>query len=79
MGISGNSLRTRGYTKAQIEKIGHTIIFLVNGMQPLYKTKLLKLTYLLDEFSVAKLGLPFWASNIKYGRPDLSPAIFTKN
>lgn len=47
------------YTPEQIDKIGNTIIYLTNHIQPLYKTKLLKLLYLLDEFSVKKYGIPF--------------------
>lgn len=47
------------YTPDQIEKIGNTIIYLAGHIQPLYKTKLLKLLYLLDEFAVKKYGIPF--------------------
>lgn len=47
------------YTPDQIEKIGNTIIYLAEHIQPLYKTKLLKLLYLLDEFAVKKYGIPF--------------------
>jgi uncharacterized phage-associated protein len=47
------------YTSEQIDKIGNSIIYLTNHIQPLYKTKLLKLLYLLDEFSVKKFGIPF--------------------
>lgn len=47
------------YTPDQIEKIGNTIIYLTERIQPLYKTKLLKLLYLLDEFLVKKYGVPF--------------------
>lgn len=47
------------YTPDQIEKIGNTIIYLTERIQPLYKTKLLKLLYLLDEFAVKKYGIPF--------------------
>ncbi len=47
------------YTPEQIDKIGNTIIFLADRIKPLYKTKLLKLLYFLDEFSVKKHGIPF--------------------
>jgi uncharacterized phage-associated protein len=47
------------YSPDQIDKIGNTIIYLCNHIRPLYKTKLLKLLYLLDEFSVKKYGIPF--------------------
>jgi len=59
MPVKGNPLQTRGYTRDQIDKIGHTIVFLAKAIQPLYKTKLLKLIYLLDEISVVKQGIPF--------------------
>jgi uncharacterized phage-associated protein len=60
MPISGINRRYRGYTKEQIEKIGNAIIFLANGMGMLYKTKLLKLIYILDEISVSRQGIPFF-------------------
>ena len=47
------------YTPEQIDKIGNTIIYLAERIKPIYKTKLLKLLYLLDEFSVKKHGIPF--------------------
>ena len=48
-----------GYTTDSINKIGNTVIFLATNMQPLSKTKLLKLLYLLEEFSVKKYNIPF--------------------
>src|SRR6266542_2849953 len=48
-----------GYTRDDINKIGNTIIFLAEKMQLLSKTKLLKLLYLLEEFSVKKYHAPF--------------------
>ena len=56
--------RYRGYTQQQVEKIGNAIIFLANGIGMLYKTKLLKLVYLLDEISVSRQGIPFF--NLEY-------------
>lgn len=47
------------YSPDQIDKIGNAIIYLTEHIQPLYKTKLLKLLYLLDEFLVKKYGVPF--------------------
>lgn len=47
------------YTPDQIDKIGDTVIYLSDKIKPLYKTKLLKLLYFLDEFSVKKHGIPF--------------------
>ncbi|MBS1665590.1 MAG: SocA family protein [Bacteroidetes bacterium] len=60
MPISGVNRRYKGYTKQQVEKMGHAIIYLANGMGMLYKTKLLKLVYLLDEISVSRQGIPFF-------------------
>jgi uncharacterized phage-associated protein len=57
MGCNINSVHQ--YTPDQIDKIGNTIIYLTERIQPLYKTKLLKLLYLLDEFLVKKYGVPF--------------------
>jgi uncharacterized phage-associated protein len=54
-----NSNSVHQYTPDQIDKIGNTIIYLTEHIQPLYKTKLLKLLYLLDEFLVKKYGVPF--------------------
>src|ERR1700733_4323605 len=65
MNLSQADIRLKGYTKEQIAKIGNTIIFLVKGIPPLYKTKLLKLIYLLDEFSIVRSGIPFLALNYK--------------
>jgi uncharacterized phage-associated protein len=65
MPISGSSRRQRGYTKQQVDKIGNAIIFLANGMEILYKTKLLKLIYLLDEISVSRQGIPFFSLEYK--------------
>ena len=48
-----------GYTTDSINKIGNTVVFLAQKMQPLSKTKLLKLLYLLEEFSVKKYNIPF--------------------
>jgi len=47
------------YSEDQIEKIGNTIVFLVENISSLSKTKILKLLYLLDEFSVRRNGVPF--------------------
>jgi uncharacterized phage-associated protein len=60
----GCNLNHHQYTAEQIDKIGNTIIYLTNSIQPLYKTKLLKLLYFLDEFSVKKFGIPFL--NLEY-------------
>jgi len=52
------------YSKTQLQKIGHTIIYLSYGISGLTKTKLLKLLYILDELSIKKSGIPFL--NLKY-------------
>lgn len=54
-----------------IEKIGNTIIFLADRIEDLSKTKLLKILYLLDEFSIKEFGLPFL--NLKYEVWQLGP------
>jgi uncharacterized phage-associated protein len=49
-----------GYTKSEIDKIGNTIIYLRNRIgDHLSKTKIIKLLYFLEEFSVKKYGRPF--------------------
>ncbi len=52
------------YDTVQLEKIGHTVIYLSQKIPSLSKTKLLKLLYILDEISIKKSGLPF--VNLKY-------------
>jgi uncharacterized phage-associated protein len=59
------------YTKDQLAKIGNAIIFLCERMQPLSKTKLLKLIYLIEELSVKKYGMPFF--NIRFDVWKLGP------
>jgi len=46
-----------GFT-ANLEKIVNVILFLAKEVQPLYKTKLIKLLYLADEQSVKDIGVP---------------------
>lgn len=52
------------YSEEQLNKIGNTVVFLAEKIPNLSKTKLLKLLYILDEFSIKKSGLPFF--NITY-------------
>jgi len=59
-----NNLTYIKYSTDQLEKIGHTIIYLSENISQLSKTKLLKLLYILDEISIKKSGLPF--INLKY-------------
>lgn len=56
------------YTKDQLEKIGNGIIYLAERIKPLYKTKLLKLLYLLDEGSVKRSGFPMFALDYRAWR-----------
>lgn len=44
---------------SHLDKIGNTIIFLADRINDLSKTKLLKILYLLDEFSIKQSGIPF--------------------
>jgi uncharacterized phage-associated protein len=58
-------IRLKGYTNEQLERLGNTILFLVEKIKPLYKTKLLKLIYLLDELSTFRNGVPFLGLDYK--------------
>ncbi len=53
------------YSQEQIDKIGNAVIYLSENTLYATKTKLLKLIYLLDEFSIKKTGLPFFNINYK--------------
>ena len=59
------------FSKDQLEKIGHTAIYLSSKIPQLSKTKLLKLFYILDEISIKKSGIPFL--NLKYKVWKLGP------
>ena len=52
------------YSQNQIDKLGNGLIYLIDkmGVQP--KTSLLKLVYILDEFSVKQRGFPMF--NLQY-------------
>lgn len=52
------------FTNEQLNKVGFTAVYLSERIQPLSKTKLLKLLYILDELSIKKSGIPF--VNLKY-------------
>lgn len=47
------------YTEEQLSKIGNTVLYIAERVEYLSKTKLLKLLYILDEFSIKKGGIPF--------------------
>jgi uncharacterized phage-associated protein len=53
-------LSQQSFTTDQIEKIGNAIIYIAEQIPDLSKTKLLKLIYLLDEYSVKSYGIPFF-------------------
>jgi uncharacterized phage-associated protein len=53
------------FTKDELDKLGNAIIFLIENVGTLSKTKLLKLVYLLDEVSVRRHGIPFFTHNYK--------------
>jgi uncharacterized phage-associated protein len=49
------------YTKNQIDKLGNALIYLCEKMkEPLSKTHLLKLIFIIEEISVRKYGIPFF-------------------
>nr|WP_295929627.1 Panacea domain-containing protein [uncultured Dyadobacter sp.] len=51
------------YSDSEIDKLGNAVIYLADQIQPLSKTKLLKLIYLIEEYSVRTYGLPFFNLN----------------
>jgi len=52
------------YSRNQINKLGNGLIYLIEKMGFLPKTSLLKLVYILDEYSVKKRGFPMF--NLQY-------------
>jgi len=59
------------FSKEQLEKVGNTIIYLLNKIDDVPKTKLLKLLYILDEEAVKRSGRPFL--NLHYKVWHLGP------
>ena len=53
-------IKSQPYTRADLAKLGHTLIYLVEQLGAVSKTKALKLIYLLQEASVKTNGLPFF-------------------
>lgn len=53
------SFNVNGHLSNQIDKLGNTLIFLADEIPSLYKTKVLKLIYILDELSIKRFGIPF--------------------
>lgn len=58
-------------TYEQMDKIGNSMIFLSKEIPNISKTKMLKLLYLLDEFSIKNSGIPFF--NLQYKAWKLGP------
>ena len=52
------------YSRGQIDKLGNGLIYLIEKMGFLPKTSLLKLVYILDEYSVKKRCFPMF--NLQY-------------
>ncbi|QDK80723.1 DUF4065 domain-containing protein [Spirosoma sp. KCTC 42546] len=52
--------KSQPYTQADLAKLGNVLIYLVDRLGPISKTKALKLIYLVQEVSVKTYGLPFF-------------------
>jgi uncharacterized phage-associated protein len=48
------------YTHEQLDKIGNSLIYLIDKMGSLPKTSLLKLVYIIEEKSIEKRAMPFF-------------------
>jgi uncharacterized phage-associated protein len=59
------------YTKNQIDKLGNALIFLCQNLEAATKTHLLKLVFIIEEYSVKKLGIPFF--NLRFDVWKLGP------
>lgn len=64
----GLSRESSPLTRDQLEKVGQAIVYMAGKIQPLYKTKLLKLLYLLDETSMKLAGFPMFGLEYKAWR-----------
>ena len=51
------------YSRSEIDKLGNAVVYLAEKINPLSKTKLLKLIYLIEEYSIRTYGLPFFNLN----------------
>ncbi len=65
---------TPKYNAEQIDKIGNAIVYLAEKIPHLSKTKLLKLSYILEEESARRWGLPF--CNIKFELWKMGPVSY---
>src|SRR5438093_79384 len=52
-------------TTEQIDKVGNTVIYLSTRVGELMKTKLLKIIFLLEEWSIQRFGHPFFNLDFK--------------
>lgn len=59
------------YDMSQQDKLGNAVIYLADNCEPLSKTKLLKLIYLVEESCIKKYGFPFF--NIDFELWRLGP------
>jgi uncharacterized phage-associated protein len=59
------------YSSSEIDKLGNAVVYLAEKINPLSKTKLLKLIYLIEEYSVRTYGLPFF--NLSFSVWKLGP------
>jgi len=55
-----NRVNSHGFSQAQVEKLGNTIIYLANKLPNLSKTKILKLLFIIEESAIKKFGFPFF-------------------
>jgi uncharacterized phage-associated protein len=77
------------YSKEIIDKLGNSMVYIAQKVPDLSKTKLLKLIYLLEEFSVKRNKLPFFGISFEVWQAgpvakevfidlDVKPALFGK-
>jgi len=69
MGLSNKTYHK--LTSEQLDKVGNAMVFLSTKIPKLPKTKLLKLLYILDEYSIKNSGIPFF--NLQYKVWKLGP------
>lgn len=62
------------YTKSELDKLGNALVFLCQKISPytqVSKTHLLKLIFIIEEFSIMKFGVPFF--NLRFDVWKLGP------
>ena len=70
---------TYTYTRNQIDKLGNTLIFLSQHIQPASKIGLLQLIYIIEEISIKRFGFPFL--NLKFNvwkQESVSPDLYVE-